>query len=137
MMPADAAPAPAGMSPPGLRCQVRLPMEPKGWNTVLARCDGSAVAIGLPGGSAIVPGTRAAQYASDMQVIVQALSRPAPGFPAWLAVLCALLGAGALYASINSVARHLPRRAVPAERPERPGRFARFTRRYSAVFHPR
>lgn len=139
MMAVDAAPVPAeGMSPPALRCQVRLPMEPQGWNTVLARCDGRAVTIGVPAGGPVPLGTNASQYANDMQEIALALSRPAPAFPLWLSVLCALLGAGALYASIKSVARRLPRRAVPvAGQPERPGKFSRFARRYSTVSHSR
>jgi hypothetical protein len=141
MMPLDAVPA--GSSPPVLRCQVRLPMEPKGWDTVLARCDGRAVAIGVPGRDPYAPGTKAAQYARDMQVIVKALSRPPPGVPTWLAVLGTLMGAGALYASIKAVLRHLPRRAVPATPPPpartdgRHARLARLARRYSLVHHPR
>jgi hypothetical protein len=119
MMPVDAAPAvPGGLEPPALRCTVRLPMEPKGWNTVLARCDGRPIAIGAPGGTPIAPGASASQYAKDMQVITAALSRPPPGFPLWLSVLSALLGAGALYALIKNGARRLPRL-------------------YSTVFHPR
>lgn len=119
MMAVDAAPVmPDGFEPPALRCTVRLPMEPKGWNTVLARCDGRPVAIGAPGGSTIMPGGNASQYANDMQVIAQALSRPPPGLPPWLSVLGALLGAGALYALIKNGARRLPRL-------------------YATVFHPR
>ena len=118
-MPADAAaPLSDGLAPAALRCTVRLPMDPRGWNTVLARCDGRPVAIGAPGGSPYVPGTDAVQYAEDMQVITAALSRPPPGFPLWLGVLSALLGAGALYALIKNGARRLPRL-------------------YSTVFHPR
>lgn len=112
------AAAPPGLEPPALRCTVRLPMEPKGWDTVLARCDGRAIAIGAPGGSRIAPGGNAAQYANDMQVITAALSRPPPGMPVWLRVFGALLGAGALYALIKNGARRLPRL-------------------YATVFHPR
>ncbi len=90
----------------GLRCTVRLPMNPQGWDTVLARCDGRPVAIGDH--TAYRVGGDAAQYAQDMQVIVTALSRPPPGFPLWLKVLAALLGAGVLYEVLQRVARHLP-----------------------------
>lgn len=114
VMPLDAAPAAPGAGAPVLRCQVRLPMQPRGWDTVLARCDGRPVFIGARGRPPPAPGTDAAQYARDMQVIVQALSRPAPAFPAWLAVLGALLGAGSLFAifklATKVVARRLPRR---------------------------
>jgi hypothetical protein len=125
MMPLDAAPAlPDRYTPPALRCTVRLPMEPKGWDTVLARCDGRPVAIGAPGAAPAMPGAEAAQYASDMQVITAALSRPPPRFPLWLGVLGALLGAGALYASLKNLARQLPR-------------LGRHGRRFSTISQPR
>jgi hypothetical protein len=44
-----------------------------------------------------------------MQDIAAALSRPPPGFPLWLSVVGALLGAGLLYAPIKKLARRLPR----------------------------
>ena len=116
--------------PQALRCEVRLPMHPQGWNTVLAECDGRPVAIGAQSlhatnfAEARIRG--AAQYADDMQQIYSALSAPPPPTPWWALTLAALLGAGVLSAvgaSLSGPVQRLLRaapRGLPPDAPMHP-----------------
>jgi hypothetical protein len=130
-------------TPVGLRCHVYLPATVRGWNTLLAECDGRPVAIGAPqpqsqpqpnpAGSAAgsAERNRAADwevYAKDMQAIRGVLSsEPAPT-PAWV-VLTALLLLPALLGGLVILFRGLFRelrafrRPVPAA-PSLPGAVA-------------
>jgi hypothetical protein len=121
----------SGAAPEPLRCEVRLPMHPQGWNTVLAECDGRPIAVGTLSvratnfAEARITGT--AQYADDMQQIYAVLSSPAATTPWWVLALAALVGTGGLTLLAASLSgpwlrwmRSTARNGLPPDAPMHP-----------------
>ena len=96
----------------GIRCHVHLPSVVGGWNTVLAECDGSPVAIGPPTPTHFVvtaPGHGSEEYVQDLQAIRSVLGAKPTPTPAWVQLLATLLGI-ALIVGLVRVGRDAYRR---------------------------
>lgn len=96
----------------GIRCHVHLPAVVGGWNTVLAECDGSPVAIGPPTPTHFVvtaPGHGSEEYVQDLQAIRSVLGAKPTPTPAWVQLLATLLGI-ALIVGLVRVGRDAYRR---------------------------